>query len=689
MELVEVFKNLQNKDTEYYIWGAYWRGEEVYNEYRNTINIVGFIDGDPAKESDILENKLTFSNLPIFTPKILECKNPENTKVIMAYHSSYVVKDTLENYGFFKNISWFEYKAFDLLYNYAINESLKTNHIFFSLKDNNISNRSIENNNFLPFDEVCKQVDAYFNIIDEVKFFGVLDEDWTSYDDFIEFLNYLHNQIYFDRIENFFIFADPNTKISDEYIELFSKYKIILRLSNYSKIGCNTEPLLALINRLDKLKVEYYLMFAQQEGKRKYVPGEKVPPYKPYSFSVNNYDYPNGEVKNPTLQHFFSTCDGDIRTILKNNKIYFQKTLDLCTYLPEIDFEEMDNFSLNQTVDKLEIIDFLVGNKNKKRPQRDLKLCFTGHGLGNQLFHYIFKRYIEEHTGETLIFDDILFLYRFEHNGSELRNILPNAKIQFLSDYFSLLIFKQIALIDKNSGVLISLLKKQEENMFTLSELSIFSYDINDDNGRIYESYKYHHEILNNKHLFMYYGGFWFNENWFLKQKSVDLLLKEFTFSLPSNEKQLNYINQIKSTESIAVHIRRGDALNREGFLVELDFYHKSIQIYRDYIKENYSTKPTFFVFSDDPYWCSDNSSQIGFTKNDNVIFIEGNNEYGDHYRDIQFMSLCQHMIVCHSTFSFFASLLNINKTYIKPFDVYDILKDTIDLEMLPNGIYK
>lgn len=686
MDLTEVFQDLQNKDTEFYIWGVYWRGEEVYKEYCQNINIVGFIDGDPGKEEEILANKPTFSNLPIFTPKILDGKNIKTTKVIMAYHSSYILKDTLENYGFSKNISWFEHKSFDVLYNYSKNEKVQLNHVFFSLKDDhNISNRFPENNNFLPFEKICQEVDTYFNSIDKVKFFGILDEDWTNYSEFKKFLDYLYSKNYFRKVENFFIFANSDTDISDDYLELFSKYGVVLRLSNYKKIGCNTEPLIPLISRLDKFKVEYYLMFATQEGKRKYVPGEKVLPYKLYSFSINNYDYPNGEVKNATLQHFFSTCDGDIRTVLKNNKLYFQKTLDLCTYLEEIDFEELDNFNLDYEIQNIDLIEFLIGEKNKQRPSRDLKLCFTGHGLGNQLFHYTFKRYIEEHIGETLLFEDTKFLCQPEHNGSELRNILPNAKIQFLSDYFPELIFKQIALIDKRAGYFLGLLQKQKEDLQVLSEqrvfidLSIGSKDI------VYSRYRYYPEMLDEYYHFIYYGGYWFHEDWLMQQKSLDKILNEFEFTPITDEQHLQYEEQIKSTESVAVHVRRGDALNEQNFLVESDYFQESVQKYKEYIHENYNVEPAFFVFSDDLEWCKENVAEIGFKENDKITFVE---TY-EAFRDIQFMSLCQHMIVCRSTFSFFASLLNRNKTYIKPFSTYDVMKDTIDLEMLPNGIYK
>lgn len=666
-----------NKDAEFYIWGAYWRGQKIYEDHNKNINIVGFIDATPEREGKI------FSELPIFNASILKNKNSKNIKVIVAYHSSYAIKDELAEYGLYKNIDWFDYKYFSSQLNYEISQKIMTNHIFLSIKNEQ---------EFLSIENLCKQVDLYFQWVDNVNYFTILEDNWIEYNQLNEFFEHLSTNHYFEKIGMFFLFVDSSTIISDEHLLLFQKYNIVLRLSNYKKIGCNTKPLLLLIERLDQFNVEYYLMFAVQEDKRKYVPGAEVKPFVPYSFSVSNYDYPNGEIKDIASQYFLSTCDGEIRTLLKNKKLYYQKTLDLCTYLPVVDFEEMDNFSLEQPINKLEFLEFLIGNKNKKRATRDLKLCFVGLGLGNQVFQYIFKRYIEETTKEKVIFEDTFFSYQADHNGSELKNVFPNSKVEFLSDYFSPIIFKQVATIEKRFRMFIGLLINQEEDVLALSEdYGRFSHSIeeNTSKGKIYEKSKFYPEISKENYPFICYGGYCFQSNWLFKSPSLELLLKELEFPVITKKIHIDYFEQIQSTESVAVHIRRGDSLNVSWRWIGLEFYRKSILTYRNEINNKYNIEPTYFMFSDDLVWCKENRKEIGFIEADNVVFVDGNIDNGENYRDLQLMSLCQHMIISNSTFSFFASLINRNKTYIKPFEVFDQIKDTIDLEMLPNGIYK
>lgn len=44
-------------------------------------------------------------------------------------------------------------------------------------------------------------------------------------------------------------------------------------------------------------------------------------------------------------------------------------------------------------------------------------------GFANQLRQYIYGRYLEHCTGETVYFDDTWFSYSSAHNGYELRRV--------------------------------------------------------------------------------------------------------------------------------------------------------------------------------------------------------------------------------------------------------------------------
>ena len=101
--------------------------------------------------------------------------------------------------------------------------------------------------------------------------------------------------------------------------------------------------------------------------------------------------------------------------------------------------------------------------------------------------------------------------------------------------------------------------------------------------------------------------------------------------------------NKIDSTNSVAIHIRRGDYIENTVLsrLAPIKYYEDVV----DYIK-NKIKNPTFFIFSDDIKWCKENL-KIG----KQVYYIDWN-KGKNSYRDMQLMSLCKHNIIPNSSFS-------------------------------------
>ena len=105
----------------------------------------------------------------------------------------------------------------------------------------------------------------------------------------------------------------------------------------------------------------------------------------------------------------------------------------------------------------------------------------------------------------------------------------------------------------------------------------------------------------------------------------------------------------------MAVHIRRGDFV-KLGRDLDCSYYVNAIEKI-----ENVLNEAIYFVFSDDVDWCRENYVKLGFEKVKNrMIFIDGN-KADDAYIDMQLMASCKHMILANSSFSSFASLLNLN----------------------------
>ena len=136
-----------------------------------------------------------------------------------------------------------------------------------------------------------------------------------------------------------------------------------------------------------------------------------------------------------------------------------------------------------------------------------------------------------------------------------------------------------------------------------------------------------------------------------------DDILKIFQFPPIQSTDESNYglYQSIVSNLSVGIHIRRGDLLVYNGVYYNNNYFPKAVNYIRHYVE-----KPLWFVFSDEfsRQWCVDNYESLGFTKNDEIVFVKGN--IGPNsYKDMQLLSLCKHQIITNSSFGWWACYLN------------------------------
>lgn len=135
--------------------------------------------------------------------------------------------------------------------------------------------------------------------------------------------------------------------------------------------------------------------------------------------------------------------------------------------------------------------------------------------------------------------------------------------------------------------------------------------------------------------------------NWELK--------KVFQFKPLLDEKNLSVASEIASSDSVSIHVRRGDFANpvATGNIYPVygrDYYKKAIEIIQEKV-----FVPKFYIFSDDIEWVSDNLDFI-----DNRVIVN-HNSIDKGYADLWLMSICKHNIITNSTFSWWAAWLNDN----------------------------
>ena len=106
--------------------------------------------------------------------------------------------------------------------------------------------------------------------------------------------------------------------------------------------------------------------------------------------------------------------------------------------------------------------------------------------------------------------------------------------------------------------------------------------------------------------------------------------------------------SEIKNSESVSLHVRRGDYLNEPMFngICDVKYYDLAMQKIKHMVDS-----PVWFIFSNDISWCRKHFTQ------ENVIFVD-NNSGENSYRDMQLMSLCKHHIIANSSFSWWGAWL-------------------------------
>lgn len=114
------------------------------------------------------------------------------------------------------------------------------------------------------------------------------------------------------------------------------------------------------------------------------------------------------------------------------------------------------------------------------------------------------------------------------------------------------------------------------------------------------------------------------------------------------SERNKQYMNVMKSAESVSIHVRRTDYLWASNGTPALDIRYQRLAI--DKMMQMIAS-PRWFIFSDDVEWCREEFKDIK-----DVVFVEGNES--EPWWDIVLMASCHHHIIANSTFSWWGAYL-------------------------------
>ncbi|WP_022752754.1 alpha-1,2-fucosyltransferase [Butyrivibrio fibrisolvens] len=245
---------------------------------------------------------------------------------------------------------------------------------------------------------------------------------------------------------------------------------------------------------------------------------------------------------------------------------------------------------------------------------------YTG-GLGNQLFQYAFGKAYAKKYGCDLKFDDFSYIRdRKRKLEIDALNICRNDNINIGCKIFFNVLFY---------------LKRTDWKIF-----------LNENNSLPYE-------MLDGHFKSKYFIGYWQDVRYFRSIRSE--LQEEFRVkSIP--ERISNIYNEINNSPcTVAIHVRRGDYQQIPEYIVQdRGYFIKAIE-YMKLRLEN----PIFYIFSDDPEWCSENLLNIDVDK----VVVRGYSAI----EDFALMRACKNYIISNSTFSWWPAFLSDSSIKIAP----------------------
>jgi hypothetical protein len=271
-------------------------------------------------------------------------------------------------------------------------------------------------------------------------------------------------------------------------------------------------------------------------------------------------------------------------------------------------------------------------------PQLDNRVAVqVAGGLGNQLFQYAAGRALAERLRAKLIFDCTIrsaeprtfALDRFSINPQVAQSV--PAKIR--PRYF------------RFGGKLGGWITEKYHDAFPrAAHIDGHRFKI------IYEKQPFVYDPrFGNLKGSIYLMGWWQSYRYF--ESVADTIRSELQVVWASSAVHREWLDRIRRSNSICLHVRRGDYLKPETLkrfgVCQLSYYINAIHSVRTRIES-----PLFFVFSDDHAWCRGN-----LPLDDTMILVDANKP-GDAVEELSLMAACRHHIIANSSFSWWGAWL-------------------------------
>ncbi len=264
--------------------------------------------------------------------------------------------------------------------------------------------------------------------------------------------------------------------------------------------------------------------------------------------------------------------------------------------------------------------------------------CIIEGGLGNQMFQYAAARNMSiiNNTKLCLVYRDNKTQKKHEVLAINHCNIPKNIEFTEINTVKKKGIYIKYKVVDYLYKK--SILKKE-----TIKKIQKFL----NKKGLFYFPNEYikFDKVSRKENLMI---GYFQSSKYFNENKKI--IKNELEIVDDYSDKNKKIVSKIRNSESIGIHIRRGDYLLNDNFLIcDKKYYENAIVKMVEFIK-----KPLFVVFSDDIEWVKNNITFYG----QEVIYICNNSQF----EDLKIMSECKNFIMSNSSYSWWGQYLSRNE---------------------------
>lgn len=251
-------------------------------------------------------------------------------------------------------------------------------------------------------------------------------------------------------------------------------------------------------------------------------------------------------------------------------------------------------------------------------------VLFTG-GLGNQLFQYTFMLYLKEVEKRECKYNISNILFLRSHSGFEADKV-----------------FDFTGFSEDKTNYYHPFYRAARKAARKLFGRSLFCND----------------KAFEQKHDAQVYEGFWMDQKYYSAVKQCLIAKRK---ELADCCKDVSIKQKILDTDSVFIHVRRGDYVNNKSYrdLSKTTYYKNAIEYIRSQVKD-----PTFFVFSDDIVWCK---KYFADYEGLNFVQYEGQCTMGD----LSLMLMCKYAIIANSTFSWWGAALDTKQIVVRPSEYF------------------